>query len=385
MRSAVAAALLLTLMACGSADDVTDQTVTQGPAPTIQPTDISTPEDPDESPQTSTDITAVTSNDGDATTTTIINSSATTAPTTTQSSQTGGAALPAMVIAGDGVHVLENGTTFRQVVDGPVAVAVGDGEGGLLFQQAVWADPDGPSTIVYWAPAGAAEPQALLVPSEGQSLRLEDVAVLDGSASVFYTRTEGQVVEDTVQTLRRFDIASRSVAELAATGGWESAAYEISVGGETIATNWSAEAFHGITLRSLDGAPIDMAGELFEEFIDCAICPRNAAITPDGATLYYTQNLFEGGEVTAEQIFSYDLATGAMAVVTTLPGDVWVHSLDAGADAIIVNQWNGDGAGIGPPLVVDPMTGGTERLVRSGIGRLLNTPIELELVQTVER
>ena len=263
-------ALTLIAAACGTGAVTT---TTEGPAPT-------TTEGP-----------APTTTAAPATTTTVAATTTTAAVTTTTteappSGPTAAAPGTLLVANEDGVYEVTLSGTVNTIVDGGIIhVAIDDTKGGIIFQPRVqpWS-VFGTDSIVYRIGAGASSASTFLIPTSEQGLSLEDV-VDNGGVKTYYTRLDTSAGGDQyIQTLRRYDVATGTVTELALVGGWESGSRNISIGGNRILRNWSGEGWEGASAMSLAGDEIVLAGTPNSEGqFDCRPdCAHAATISPDG-------------------------------------------------------------------------------------------------------
>jgi hypothetical protein len=252
----------------------------------------------------------------------------------------------------DGVYVATlEGLTSQVIaaspgaIDGLITFAIDDTAGGLVFQphRGPW-QYQGDDSIVYWVPQGAAAAQQLLVPAADQGLSLEDVTTEAGAIAVYYTRVEGSSSPDTAsQTLRRFDVAAQSVDEITQVGGWESGSSPISVGGNSIVSNGSGEAFFWINFMGLDGELFDSpANPMPDGEFDCFPgCLYYADLSPDGGHVAFGRMASNAdGFPIVPQVEVRNVATGAVVMSATLPeapASAWIDSLDLTDEFVLIN------------------------------------------------
>ncbi len=361
---AVATTLLAT--ACGSSD---------GGASTIPTTT---------SPPTTTQTTTL------ATTTTTVTSTTTTATTLAPTLE-----ADALIVANDdGAFLVEDEFLF-QLVTGPVELALDDGVGRLVFQRSsdafAGAEPDPEATIIDYLPPDSFEPQELLVPTGQQYLQLRDAA--DGM--VWYTRREGDSPDTATETLRAYDMDTRAVDEFAVTGGWESGAIEVSVGGTNVAAFWSAEAATGFAFYSESGALVSFGGNPYEfeqfcgdgQLYDAASnqsvdepCYEYAELSDDGRLAYYEVG-FDGVQVRwVLVVVDLDSGTELFRQDLNRPDQGWKPAtIDLGPERVLVNRAQSGvwGAPMTNAWLIDLDSGAIDEVGLSGEARFLNGPMAI--------
>lgn len=333
----------------------------------------------------------------DTTTTSAPPSTTSTSTTTTTTTEPPPAGPPpgAVLITGEeGVFVATLDGVASKVIDadetavnGLIDFAIDDTRGGIVFQpnSVPWSFT-GSDSIVYWIPAGSGSHQELLVPAADQGVALEDVASQGDKAMVYYTRTEGgDDPETTMQTLRRFDLEAKSVAEIAVVGGWESGSSPISVGGSTIVKNSGAEGYVWIDFMDLAGEEFDSpANPLPIDEFDCfPECFYYADLSPDGSKVALGRLAPNAnGFPTTPEIEIRDVATGALELAVSLPDVVafpWIHSLDLSDTHVLINIVE-EGSEYPFATIVDIASGGltTYAAPVGGVARLLRSMPELD-------
>ena len=201
---------------------------------------------------------------------------------------------PVLIVNTDGVFQLRRDGRITRLVEGEVAYAVDDTQGGLLFQseRGRWSDAYGEqpstsqSTVVWWIPAGGSAAQELLVPTPGagQYLSLHDAFPIGASFAVVYERHEGTLPFDTdtgeadmADRLRVFDVSTATVDDVYQTRGYEWWLSDVSAGDGLIAA--TEVQILGAGCRLFDaatGATVARPGfpsattECFEETTECA-------------------------------------------------------------------------------------------------------------------
>ncbi len=298
----------------------------------------------------------------------------------------------ALIVAnGDGAFLVDGDFMF-QLVAGPVELALDDGEGGLVFQRSSDAfafPPDPAATIISYLPADSFDPQELLLPTGEQYLHLRDAK--DGI--VWYTRRAGDTPDNTRETLRTYDLETRTVEQFAITGGWESGALEGSVGGSNVATYWSSEAATGFAFHSESGELIGFPGNPYESEQFCGDgqlydgasgqsvdlpCYEFAELSDDGRLAYYEAG-FNGIEVRWILVV-VDLESGKELFRQDVnrPDQGWKpNTIDLSANMALVNRtetgaW---GAPFIDALLVDFNSGTFTEVGLSGQARFLTGPM----------
>ncbi|NNC91469.1 MAG: hypothetical protein HKN80_03135 [Acidimicrobiia bacterium] len=325
--------------------------------------------------------------------TTVRSTSPTTAPPVDTTVAPPAPQLPpgGLVVANaEGAFLLDEDFLF-QLFGGPVELALDDGDGGLVFQQSSDAGLREPrTTTIYYLPADSFEPQELLVPGD-QYLKLRDVQ--DGV--VWYTRTEGDTPDTSLETLRTYDLSSRTVDQLAITGGWESGSIDISVGGSTVVAYWSAEAATGFEyyqaesaqLVGFDGDPYGNTGfcgdglGVFDRATGDLVgdaCFEYAQLSDDGRLAYYEREF--DGAATPYVLVIVDLVSGEELFRQDLerPDQGWVpKGMDLLGDWLLVNRTAADqyDAPYMEALLIDLTTGTVLPVGVSGQARFLSGPM----------
>jgi hypothetical protein len=295
----------------------------------------------------------------------------------------------------EGVYVATLDGVASKVIDadesavgnGIIAFAIDDTRGGVIFQpnRGPW-QYKGDDSIVYWVPQGAAAAQELLVPSADQGLGLEDVAQQGDAAMVYYTRVEGSDSPETAsQTLRRFDLDTKTVTEVSVVGGWESGSSPISVGGETIVENSGAEGYVWIDFTDLDGGEFDSpANPLPLEDFDCfPDCFYYADLSPDGSHVAVGRLAPNAnGFPTTPEIEIRNTASGALVMSVSLPevfAFPWIHSLDLSNTHVLINIVE-EGSEYPFATIVDIASGGLTAYPApvGGVARFLRSVPELD-------
>ena len=385
---ALTAVVALLVAACGSKPATTDSTTlgsdvsnTSSESTAAVSTDLTeatTAETANSTtPAATTDTTALT------TTTTV---AATTTTTVAAAEAANAPAGSVIITAEDGVYYVttEGANKLISYFSAPAVAAdlidfaIGDTRGGVIIH------PDrgpffyrGSASIVFWIPQGGSAAQQLLVPAVDQGLQLEDVVVQGNSVGVYYTRLEGSLPDDMLQTLRRFDLDTKAVSPIADVAGWESGTWNFSVGGDLIVNEWAGEAYYGFGFRELDGALFDWtldptAGALFDCYPEC---PDAISVSPGGHRFAYAQRTAGVHWVTI-----IDVESGDTVAYFSLPGGVYeIHSIDLGNDYMVVNRVEeGNEWYIHPLLIeIDLASLGVSEIPFNGLARLANVVPQL--------
>lgn len=325
-------------------------------------------------------------------TTTSVGATTTSSPPTTEAPLSVGAGL--IVANEDGVFLVDEDFLF-QLVTGPVELALDDGQGGLVFQRSSDAfasfPPDPTATIIDYLPADSFEPQQLLVPTGEQYLELNDVQ--DGS--VWYTRREGDTPDTATETLRNYDMATRTVDEFAVTGGWESGSISVSVGGANVVAYWGAEGTSGFQFFADSGSRVSLPGNPYEfeqfcgdgQLFDAATgdlvaapCYEYAELSEDGRLAYYERS-FDGAQ-TRFILVVVDLDSGDELFRQDLnrPDQGWgLDDIDLGANEVLVNRTQSGewGAPFINALLIDLDSGDADEVGVSGQARFLSGPMAI--------
>ncbi len=368
-------ALTLVIAACGG-DDETAATTTTAP------------------PATTTTAAATT-------TAAPASTSTTAAPTTTTTTTTEAPTPPpppgSMLITNeDGVFVATLDGVVAQVlaadagaVGGIVDFAIGDTRGGIVVHPNQWFST-GADSIVYWAPQGSDALQQLLVPAADQSLRLEDVQPQGDTVMVYYTRRAGDTPETAAQTLRSFDLDTKTVAQLAIVGGWESGASPISVGGNTVVRNGAGEAYYWIFFSDLTDNIFDSPANplLPDGEFDCLPdCFYYADLSPDGSQVAFGRLApNSSGFYTIPEIELRDVASGSVLMNVALPerpAAGFIDSLDVSDTHVLINIVE-EGSVFPVATVVEIASGGliVENAPIGGVARFLRSTPDLDGVVT---
>ncbi len=266
-------------------------------------------------------------------------------------------------------------------VDGLIDFAMDDTRGGVVFQP--HGEPwryTGADSIVYWIPQGAGAHQQLLVPAADQGLLLEDIAQQGDEVMVYYSRVSGDTPDTATQTLRRFGLDAKTVAEVSQVGGWESGASPISVGNDTIVVNGMGEGWAWITFMGLDGAGFDSAANPIPDgAFDCVPdCFYYGVVSPDGTQVAFGRlGPNAGGFPTVPEIEVRNVATGALVMSVSLPevpAVGYIDSLDLVDGFVLINLVE-EGSEYPVATVVDIASGGLATYSASvgGVARFLRS------------
>ena len=312
---AVALALVLCVGACAGGSSDADTTTSQ-PPPTISPTTTTLPEPEPIGPS------VVEVNE------------------------------PVLVSNQDGVFLIENDGAVIQLVAGPVADAVSDGHGGLVFQvvrgrlalAGYQGDPiPGDSTIIWWVPAGSSTPRELLVPSPGtgHSLSLHDAFTLGDSFGVVYQRHEGSIpFEDMRDSLRVYDHQTKAIVDALSVRGWEWNVDAASAGGDLVAATEFTLYGGGCRLFALDGSSVSRPGvpEMTDACdVEGSSCPTMCALSDDGSRVVF---LDSAANSPAWDIVLRTVEDGVEIGRSRIEvgGALRPHRVDVAGDLVLVNQ-----------------------------------------------
>jgi hypothetical protein len=278
--------------------------------------------------------------------------SATTTATTTNAPALAFAGIgeTVLVAADDGVYQIDHEGGVMRLVAGPVAYAVDDTQGGLLFQVdrgRSWDDEQRSSTIVWWIPRGGSRPQELLVPTPGtdHSLSLHDAYATDDGFAVLYTRHEGSTpyVDDMIDQLRRFDVPARQVTDLYSQGAWEAGFGQVSTNGALIAGVLYGQVGSGCFIYGLDGQPTDLVPSWRSDLdLTSDDYVGGCRLSPDGNRLVFETEQYEENTLASTTLHVWDLVAGTEATRFAIPGragvaDVsvtWLMATVAGDDGL---------------------------------------------------
>ncbi len=303
---------------------------------------------------------------------------------------------PVLVANGEGVFEIDTDGATRQMVDGPVAYAVDDTRGGLLFQidrgrdwEDFFGDPTpGRSTVLWWIPRGSATPQALLVPTPGagHSLSLYDTFATEESFAVVYLRHEGEEPPfdgNMADTLRVYDVATEIVTELYRVRGWEWNLDWVSAGAGLISA--TETTLYGGGCRLLDAT----TGELVSRsgfpsttdecvFAEGAVCPTRCALSDEAGRVAYV--LARQHDDVECPIAVADVATGTAVGRFTVPAVEGGCPLDLeiADNQILVNRgW--DERLDEPALLVDlaDTDSGPRELPIAGRAQFVTSPVDI--------
>lgn len=331
--------------------------------------------------------TASTSSQSATSVETTVSSSTTTTPEVLPAAESDGLVL---VMSDDGVYQVELDGAASLLIDGAVAYAIDDTQGGLLFQLErgrVWEEsaPNGRSTVIWWVPRGAGTPQELLVPTPGSGhrLTLHDAYATEDGFAVLYTRHEGSIPFDMIDTLRRFEVPGRVVADLFSQGAWEAGFGDVSSNGELIAGTWYQQVGSGCFIDDLDGQPVDLvpptAGDpTSDDYVEG--CRLSAS---SDRFVFFTQQ-YEGNQFISTTIDVWDLVADAPAHRFMIPSsNGYVSDIDAAGVQLLANRLDESSL----PTVQKPLPGlvlslddpnaAWVELPVAGLARFIHTPVAI--------
>jgi hypothetical protein len=365
--------------ACGGATSSTDATggsSTPTVATSAAPTESTSATDatPTSAAEASTTSQAVTTTTEAATTTVAETTTTTAAPVAANDAPAGSVIITAedgvFFVSSSGSNQLIAYASEPEFASDRIDFAISDTRGGVIIH------PDrapffykGNNTIVYRIPLGGSSYQQMLVPAADQGLSLEDVVRQGPNVGVYYTRLEGSFPEDMVQTLRRYDLDSKDVQEITDVAGWESGAWNFSVGENLIVHQWAEEGYAGFQFRDVvdgmwgvwSGDPTD--GGEFDCYPECHVA---VAVSPGGHQVAWAQRQAGTFWVTVT-----DVEFGTVVASFTLPNGVYeIHSIDLGDDYLVVNRQEEGNEWFIEPLLVNLVSLGVTEIPMNGLARL---------------
>lgn len=265
-----------------------------------------------------------------------------------------------LVVNQDGVFQIQTDGTVSQLVAGPVAYAVDDTQGGLLFQveggrdwEDFFGDPTpGRSTVVWWVPRGDSVPRELLAPTPaaGHALTLHDAFATDESFAVVYLRHEGEEPPfngNMADTLRVYDAATRTVTQLYSVRGYEWNLVDVSAGDGLVSAMEVQTGGHGCRLFDGSGNVVTRPGvptatpTCFEE---SGNCPASCALSVDAARVAYDWLKRGQDDAVDWEIAVAEVDTGAEEARFVVPviGRWDPAELDIHDDLVLLNRaWEG--------------------------------------------
>jgi hypothetical protein len=315
-------------------------------------------------------------------------------PSTTPSTVTpnGNASAPPLIVTtSDGVLRIGADRETHRIIEGPVAVAVSDTAGGVVFQRG-----EGDTTL-WHLPVGATEPVAIVRANPGEWLELFDITNSGGDAAIVYTLQEASTPQDSSatdtpsDTLRTTSLATRRTRVLATVGGWEWGASSISAGGNRFALETGREVTYHFEFRGTDGTVVRVPGNPYDdkarfpdgECPDDPTCPHGLAIAADGSRFAYMEPLdahppkdygtliHDYRVVVVDTTTGQDVGTVAVHFPQRDEIDIYVPSLDLVDNTVIVNWTTLNGTTRQPqaPLIADLDSGHVSTISVAGIAR----------------
>jgi hypothetical protein len=296
-----------------------------------------------------------------ATVSTVTQTTAPTATTTTTQS----AAMPELVVAGpEGITLLRADGPTSVWSEGPLMLALDDLQGGFVFQVGTSA------SSIMRLPAGSEEPAELIAQQADEALQLQEVAVIEDSPKVAYTRRTGAPGTDQAQEdLHLHDLATGADQVVGTVGGFERGPTRVSYGGGRFLLSMSAEGFTWFEFLAGDGSPVEVPGnprteEQSQE--DFLIFVGHGVQSPDGSTMAYLR-----GHPRSEAPFEVvivDLVSGEELTVTPVEGahETTVTRLEWDGEAAVVSFTDRSPVVLaGGQIVSRPEVTGTASLLRS--------------------
>ncbi len=214
----------------------------------------------------------------------------------------------------------------------------------------------------------------LLVTDGEMTLELEGAGVnAEDQAQIFYQRRVPGSPEDTVTTLRSYNVETKEVATLGTTGGWESGTSFNHLSGSVAIARWGAEGWTGLALYDL-GANSDWGKQVGVECFD----GEDGCIWYDGAVIFSGDGYGigpdaagDGDTVDAYALYRFDLESGDREIVMSWPWDngKWnVEEMFAHGGKLVVSLMDGDGEPL-PALIYDVTAATAWTLPQSGFVR----------------
>ncbi len=289
-----------------------------------------------------------------------------------------------LVVSNHGVHQIDSNGTAALLVDGAVAHAVDDTQGGLVFQlewdRVGGVEPDDRSTVIWWVPRGASAPQELLVPTPGSGhrLTLHDAYATGDGFAVLYTRHEGSIPDvDMIDSLRRVEVPGGIVAVLRSQGAFEQGFGDVMSNGELIAGTWYQQIGSGCFIDDLDGHPTGLvplaAGDpASDDYVE------GCRLSPSGDRLTFFTKQYEANRYISTTIVVWDLLADALVDRFVIPSrSGHVVDIDVTAAQLIVNRWDGENRLPGLVWALDDPDASPVELPIAGLARFVHTPIAI--------
>jgi hypothetical protein len=296
-----------------------------------------------------------------ATVSTVTQTTAPAATTTTTQS----AVVAELVVAGpEGITLVRAGGPTSVWSEGPLMLALDDLQGGFVFQVGTSA------SSIMRLPAGSEEPAELIAQQADEALQLQEVAVIEDSPKVAYTRRTGVPGTDRAQEdLHLHDLATGADQVVGTVGGFERGPTRVSYGGGRFLLSMSAEGFTWFEFLAGDGSPVEVPGnprteEQSQE--DFLVFAGHGSLAPDGSTMAYLR-----GHPRSEapfQLVVVDLGSGEELMVTPVEGahDTTVTRLEWDGEAAVVSFTDRSPVVLaGGQIVSRPEVAGTASLIRS--------------------
>lgn len=250
-------------------------------------------------------------------------------------------------------------STTTRITDGPYFEVVDVPLAGIAYQRTWDAD-----TI--WIIDSADGPRELLVAAPGQTLTLEGAGVNDlDEPVVFYQRRIGGSPEDSISTLRRYNLETEAVDELIVTGGWESGTGFSTLQQGIAVGNNGAEGWEWTTLIDLESGEetynTDVAGISCGDDDGDRLCPAFEVSTLVNGVVYGFDQIWNESTQAVDQygLIRFDPATGAIEIIQGFPWDngTWYpEDIFVLGDQLVVSVTDIDREPL-PGLVYDLSTG----------------------------
>jgi len=260
--------------------------------------------------------------------------------------------LGTVVVANPEQVTAVSGGIIYLFADG-VDVAVADGNGGLIVQRGAeiyrvepGAPDDGEVALV--------DAAALAEDLGPVTLRLEDIAVVDGTTQVLVIVAGGEE-ENRYEEVWLVDPENGATESVYRTGAYEGGIARASLAGNMLVVTRTAEGFTWFEFFDAGGAPIDVSnpkpdGAEFPVFVDQGV------VSPNGDTLVYLESDSparpEDGNRRVDLVV-WDLANGAEDRRMEIELGDWLNGrLDYDGTGIVLGriQWTGESWAAGSAL-----------------------------------
>ncbi len=281
------------------------------------------------------------------------------------------AGLPPVLLASpDGLFLITGDFLPARLLDGPVAIAVEDTRGGVVFQRAEFAA--GRSSILNLRPDDPEPRTVVSVPAEA-ALQLHGVTPGPGDApSIWFSRWEGTTPETVTQTILRRPLDDPATEELERGSGWERSS-RLRPTPELVLIEWADADRRGLQFRDVDWSEVVVGANPYPPAGErrCSECPRSATLADDAQRAAWLEAVTVGDD-RSDDVVVVDLAGRAELSRWSLGADAGLEAeLDLHGDHVLINTWDPDNEQWYPPLVLDLTNGNIELVDSPGRGRLV--------------